>query len=277
MCNRMSLPWPPQINTSLKYDVNMRVIEVASLIKESLKSKTPLSIIRLGDGEAAVVGYPEFTPTNEFERNLRVFFGKNTLNKQQQLAFMQQVKTAISQADIIGVHSGDVVTRSNVIRYFMDVYNLVSPNTKIAGSSLHRNLQELNLYKSFLNNLDEIGIITCRDVAENIKKTFHIKNVIVYNVPEEVKFAKDKNSVSRHYPERFEELRNTLIVSKAGTLFLVGAGPLGKVYCQWIKEKRGIALDIGSVFDAWAGLNTRRYMEDSEGNFDNKYALLPSR
>jgi hypothetical protein len=273
----MSLPWPPQINTSLKYDVHMRVIEVASLIKESLKSKTPLSIIRLGDGEAAVVGYPEFTPTNEFERNLRVFFGKNTLNKQQQLAFIQQVKTAISHADIIGVHSGDVVTRSNVIRYFMDVYNLVSLNTKITGSSLHRNLQELNLYKSFLNNLDEIGVITCRDVTENTKKTFYIKNVIVYNVPEEVKFAKDKNSVSRHYPERFEELRNTLIVPKAGTLFLVGAGPLGKVYCQWIKEKGGIALDIGSVFDAWAGLNTRKYMEDSEGNFDNKYALLPSR
>ena len=39
-----------------------------------------------------------------------------------------------------------------------------------------------------------------------------------------------------------------------GALFLVGAGAFGKIYCQWIKERGGIAIDIGSIFDSWANI-----------------------
>ena len=43
-----------------------------------------------------------------------------------------------------------------------------------------------------------------------------------------------------------------------GAVFLVGAGALGKIYCQWIKERGGIALDIGSMCDAWAEVGRLR-------------------
>jgi len=32
---------------------------------------------------------------------------------------------------------------------------------------------------------------------------------------------------------------------------------LGKIYCKWIKESGGIAIDIGSIFDAWAKVESR--------------------
>jgi hypothetical protein len=61
-----------------------------------------------------------------------------------------------------------------------------------------------------------------------------------------------------HYPARFCELRETLTVPFPGAVFLVGAGALGKIYCHWIQQRGGIALDIGSICDAWAGVGRLR-------------------
>jgi hypothetical protein len=56
-----------------------------------------------------------------------------------------------------------------------------------------------------------------------------------------------------HYPNRFLELLDEINVPFEGAVFLVGAGYLGKPYCQRIKNLGGIALDIGSIYDSWIG------------------------
>ena len=42
-----------------------------------------------------------------------------------------------------------------------------------------------------------------------------------------------------------------------GTLVLVGAGFLGKLYCQAAKNSGAVAVDFGSAFDILAGVVTR--------------------
>jgi len=37
-----------------------------------------------------------------------------------------------------------------------------------------------------------------------------------------------------------------------GRVYLVGAGILGKMYCDVIKQRGGVAIDIGAVIDGWA-------------------------
>lgn len=61
-----------------------------------------------------------------------------------------------------------------------------------------------------------------------------------------------------------------LVVHNKGDIFLIGGGPLGKVYYQKVKELGGIALDVGSTFDAWAGVATRSGMDSS---FFDEYKL----
>ena len=39
--------------------------------------------------------------------------------------------------------------------------------------------------------------------------------------------------------------------------FLVGAGVLGKIYCDRIKARGGVALDVGSILDSWAMIPSR--------------------
>ena len=60
-----------------------------------------------------------------------------------------------------------------------------------------------------------------------------------------------------HFPDIFDRLRRDIVVPFPGALFLVGAGLLGKIYCHWIRQRGGVALDIGAMADAFAGFNTR--------------------
>jgi len=265
--------WPPQFEIPLDFEPNLKPKDVVGLIKQHQNEGKSLSIIRLGDGEAAVIGYPEFTPVEEYERFLRVFFGNISFNDKQKHQFVRLVREAVRAADVIGVTGGSDITKFTVVRHFMRHYQIAGPHIGVTQLSLHRSLQEAGLYADLLINQETVGLITCRDVEGVLKTAFNIEKIVVHKVPEEVAHAKDKSMISRHFPDRFEEIRDSLVVSRPGMLFLIGAGPLGKVYCQWVKERGGIGLDVGSMFDAWAGLTTRRYMKNETGDLDAKYRL----
>ena len=93
-------------------------------------------------------------------------------------------------------------------------------------------------------------------LAARIADTFHVGQVTQYLVPGEAQYP--GTATGEHYPARFVELRSGLTVPFRGAVFLVGAGALGKIYCHWIKERGGIALDIGSMCDAWADVGRLR-------------------
>jgi hypothetical protein len=60
-----------------------------------------------------------------------------------------------------------------------------------------------------------------------------------------------------HFRGRFKEVCEELTVNYRGELFLVAAGFLGKFYCDLIKSRGGIAIDVGSIVDYWLGHDTR--------------------
>lgn len=65
-------------------------------------------------------------------------------------------------------------------------------------------------------------------------------------------------SVSQpHWPNGFNEVMEQLEAVRPGDAFLVGAGVLGKIYCDRIKTRGGVALDIGSILDSWANIPSR--------------------
>jgi hypothetical protein len=81
------------------------------------------------------------------------------------------------------------------------------------------------------------------------------------SVPGEAAHTDGSEVAVRHYPDGLERaLAELKLSSVAGTLVLVGAGLLGKVVCGETRRQGGIAIDVGSLFDAWAGLHTRRTM-----------------
>lgn len=270
--------WPPtDLRGPLPYPPTFGARAVADLVREHQRLGKPLSVVRLGDGEATLIGYPDHVPEEALGTFTRTWFGRHQPDRAQRLELAERVRESIRHADVIGVTRGDEVDRFTVVRHLLSVYGLVAEGAKIGRATLHRNLQERDLFTELLTGLDEVGIVTCRNVAPLLEQAFSIGRVTTYLVPEEMEHATHPETVGRHFPDRFEELRRTLAVPRPGTLFLVGAGPCGKVYCQWIKERGGVALDIGSVFDGWDGRLTRRYIRtmqaDGTATLDERYRL----
>lgn len=60
-------------------------------------------------------------------------------------------------------------------------------------------------------------------------------------------------------PDFLFELYNQLPQDMSNSLTLIGAGVWAEIYAMWIKQKGGVAIDIGSGFDLLNGESTRLF------------------
>jgi hypothetical protein len=67
-----------------------------------------------------------------------------------------------------------------------------------------------------------------------------------------------------HYPGRYSVLVRELRRAQPRMLYFVAAGMLGKICCDVIRGAGGVAVDIGSVADLWAGVRSRRMFSNEE-------------
>ena len=137
----------------------------------------------------------------------------------------------------------------------IEQFDLISSDTLVTDAAIHRYFQFALFYRKLLSGKDFVGIISSRDVSEMLTRAFAIRHVEYFAIRGETRFPGEVSTP--HYPSSFEHIKEHLRVPYQGALYLVGAGALGKIYCQWIKERGGIAIDIGSIFDAWAQVKSR--------------------
>ena len=259
----------------------LTAFEVFLHIRERMRSKSPTSVIRLGDGEGALLGYPTITNRQDVDRFLSIWLRTKAIPEEKVLALASALKQAVSNADIIGLPREKQIREGfhpwwravqesvnalrlpirvppmprnlwRAVQESVDALGLISPSTLETHTALHRLLQHALLYRPILQDSAFLGIISCRPIAESLQQLFNIDQVRWHGVQGELDATGPVETA--HYPDGFRELRRTLTVPFPGAVFLVGAGPFGKVYCQWIKERGGIAIDIGSIFDSWANL-----------------------
>lgn len=232
--------------------------EVYFEIERIVKSGQPGAVIRLGDGEGALIGFPDITSSSHCDNFMKIWFGRKDIDEDTKIWIGRQIRDAIKVADIVGVPRAKQIEKHplyEAVPLALRKFNLLKDNAYLADAALHRQLQFALFYRRLLKNRDFVGIITSRDITEQLKNTFNIAYIDHYRIMGESKFA--GNETTPHYPDGFNKIKETLRVPYRGALFLVGAGGLGKIYCRWIKEKGGFALDIGSIFDAWANIKSR--------------------
>ena len=299
----------------------LNAFQVFLHIQKSKEAGKPFSLIRLGDGEASILGYPQFTTRESVTDSMWAWFDKPTWKwqimsvfkalrniarqypppswRRQQLyrsvrhlvcpnrrklipvdpprirvgftprsiwkpiatwdekdvlTLSEALRRSVTNADIVGLLDDDITKAPAHLRARIEKsltgFNLLTESTLLTHISINTHLNHALLYRPMLEKLDFVGIISSRDMEEKMKKTFGIREVRQYKVRSEPSFP---NGVSiPHYPDRFNEIYRTLKVPYPGALFLVGAGIFGKIYCEWIKQRGGRAIDVGSLFDSWA-------------------------
>ncbi|MDE0661981.1 MAG: hypothetical protein OXI79_20310 [Gammaproteobacteria bacterium] len=242
--------------TLAAYSPRETAFDVYRRIMDSLVARSPLSVIRLGDGEGTLLGYPEIIG----RRDVEYFMGRwmrDEADVGEELVgrLVSELREAVVEADVLGLprHRQEISDpRWAAVRQAVNMHGLLSRHPSITHTCLHRAMQHALLFRPLLADRDFLGIVTPRDVSDRLCRLFRIRRVVWYGV----RGALDEPGEvgMRHYPEGFEWMEEKLRVPYPGALFLVGAGPWGKIYCSWIKRRGGVAVDIGSLFDSWAGV-----------------------
>ena len=238
--------------------------EVVCQVQGHMTTGEGYSVIRLGDGECRLMGWPDKTSRRELYQSLKYWFGRTDFDREDLDAMANLLRQAIASADVVGVPGKEQLADgrpgwANVERY-LDEYKLLDEDMWLCDNELHIQMAEEGLYEELLLGLPDVSVVTCRDVGFLMESFFRIEAVTVYKVPVEAQTAGWK--ATNHWPDRFDQLYKEIEVTYPGQLFLVGAGPLGKIYCQWVKERGGVALDVGSVVDAWVSIDSRTWIRE---------------
>lgn len=239
-------------------------IDALLWLKEKITTQTPCSFIRLGDGEFRMMGYNSTAPWEHTSRSLKIWFGKDTFPEEQLSRFAEDLRSAVRHADLIGMPR---LSRQMQSAFFDHVghswhtHQLGTGKQVFTDCSVHRLWQVLGGYWDLLFRLPFLGLITCRDIGQTVADTFQIASIRTYPVPSEKILPGSFEGQQAHFPDRFIELMETIEVPYQGAVFVVGAGGLGKVYCEHLRSLGGIAIDAGSVLDGWSACATRNFLK----------------
>ncbi len=227
------------------------------IIESHLHDGTPFSFVRYGDGEAMFLN-------QEINKRDAEYVTKRQWNYTPLDVELSSIKSQMIQAyrnaDIVGLPTERHLQRQDTWGESMTIFNrVVGQQVQRASIDACYEMLTAGLLTELLQGREALNYISCRDLTDKFKEKFNIGQIGYCIVAPEMKFTGSYNG-ERHYPEQFNQLKNffeTETFGVKGQLHLVGAGILGKIYCDWIKQSGGIAVDIGGVFDHWAGLKTR--------------------
>lgn len=213
----------------------------------------PMSVIRCGDGEAMLLAGDDSKVEWLMKRQLGYVPSPEHIEQ-----IRLNLITSYKEADIIGLPFGK---RPGLSDYWYKCYEILSGHIdmtlkKTTSIDFHTDWLVSGYYDKLLTDLDSLCYISCRSLDERFKQRYGIKNVYSFIIAPEAKFTSGYDG-EVHYPNQFKMLMQFVKTVPAGTLCLVGAGVIGKIYNVWLKEAGCLSIDIGCVFDHWAGKLTR--------------------
>jgi hypothetical protein len=230
---------------------------VVERMELALQARTGFSLVRLGDGEGPILCWPAHQLPGELATVLSTWFGRSDLPAADLQVMADGLRQAVRSADVLGLPTRYQLTKSPRYEMVLDGierHELCSASQLFADSGVHFYLQWSGALAHFLRGLDHVGVIGCRDIGPQIAEAFSLGSVRTYLVRGE---HHHPGLVSEaHWPDGFNRVIEQLDV-RPGMAFLVGAGVLGKIYCDRIKARGGIALDMGSILDSWANIPSR--------------------
>lgn len=233
--------------------------EPLQLIKHSVESRTPLAAMRVSHAEIRALGYPKYYPPVWLHRSLKVCFGDD-ISVDDYADFLIDLDGAVRSSDVLGVplpSSRDLQHATNAA--LLNAENIGNRTIKFLGD-LHFTLLNRGYLDYLIQSSVAVTLITSRNIVSGFSRKFNKPDTRQINIPGEMRWM--HQGPRRHVPDVYREIIQTLNVRERGELFLIGAGLATKKYCQIVRDRGGIALDIGSVLDLWAGAATRTGFEE---------------
>lgn len=260
---------------NIRLDANERAV-LLDVISNALRARRPLSLLRLGDGEAyafpasPVEGVsPEQTARDNLAREM-VWWGQHP-SEDRRAAIQSSVREAVRHADIIGLPSIHRVvcdlpksldlTSRRTTRGIMTILSRVGIDidlnrTIFTEERCHQVLFSLSTLQRLTLSAERTIVVGCWS-REHLPDNF-LGNAELVLIPPQEK-VRDPSETSSPLFAVYESINAEVARRSApGALVLVAGGIVGKIFLQTARSRGAVALDIGSMLDYLAGRKTRR-------------------
>ena len=249
----------PVANVHLHWsDVNRThsswLANVLAKTREAAAAKRGLSILRLGDGEAVFLlgDRPDLAGAAGHHPD----GSRRSLDTDEYRQLRELLEVAVQQADLVVVPDLGQVLHGP--ERWIDIFDWIGDTgieteRFVAGTHWFPYEFETN---GLLEELVEVthGIIGPSNPA--LAQPFMGREVEWLRVPGEAGFLDKSKSQDSHFHDYFPSIISHPF--RSGDVWLVAAGILGKFYCEAIRARGAVAIDIGSVMDLWVGRGDTR-------------------
>jgi hypothetical protein len=261
--------------------------EFIGLVHARLAANEPFSFVRIGDGEAACIPYEphlaSLAKADAMERE-RIWWGK-PLSAAVRERLTREISRAIWNADCIGIPATSRFLRElrlteqdsledkltgrglRAILYATERFEQMRspgrPAPAFTSCHLHQDLARWNVYGELFEGTKDIVLVSCHvSLADYISDRFRVSikaNVVL--PPDRVSAPAMQARAVGELPLMMDEIIEKIGDLPRNRLVLIGAGYPGKWLVDVARARGGVALDLGSIFDYWLGLNTRSYLD----------------
>ena len=259
--------------------------DASAPIITALERQTPFSAIRIGDAEANILAYDVFSDIPNldrfaFERSVAQNQDSFKIGTLWMSVLQEMMLSSILQADIIGVIGLYRFGQASPVERHKRFLEKLTQHPDLRGQVGHfRGVQTImrlasqgilkrktpasaHFYFSILAHMDSLFIAAKKVVADTnnknavdvLRERYPSRPMTV--IPVGLQSQKERAAL-RPSPDFLQKVRAALPENLRGCLCLVGAGIWAGVYCSWIKQRGGVAVDFGSGFDLLAGRMTR--------------------
>ena len=262
--------------SSINYSNEIKIkseFEICNEIKKAIYQKNPYSLVRVGDGEGVmlkidkIVNLKEKSNNNKFSEMAKSYFLKRWFGEN----YKKNISNELYELSKISYEKSDALCLSMQYKYEYDKTIIENYGNMRATEYVIETKKQIgtnNIIEKLLLNTDifeyllienkfNIKIITCHEIiAEKLKK--FTEKVEIIKIPWHHEYARMmKIKESMVHIEEFNNIINNINKSEECDLFIVGAGYLGKIYCETIRSNGGRAIDVGALLDIIANYNTR--------------------
>jgi hypothetical protein len=241
----------------------LTIIEAASA---GLQLKKSFGLLRLGDGEGAILAQDDPSMSRDLQACIQIWFGDQEFQSCDLKDIQSLLNDAIRFVDAIGVPRPTQLSRIPRYAAVMDFMPRDLDIHKIlwTDAAIHFYLQWSAAIGKLMRMATRVWIIGCRDISSDLQQVTD-SPVGQWLVKGEAQYP--GSVVEPHWRSGFERTMHAIKShTQPGDLVLIGAGILGKPYVAAAKANGAVALDIGSVIDGWAGIMSRagRITDESE-------------
>jgi hypothetical protein len=173
--------------------------EVGNLLVDVVRRRDPYSMLRLGDGEYAVIRYPSVTSREMMLNHVGRWFTVDHLVEKQLRYLSRQIMAAFQDADLLGIPSRGELRYPKWRSFDGQLECLGLSGKRYFHFYLVMQLYLDGWFDRMLCGLDDLICITSRPITEQIRRRFDIKRVWMLQIPPEDFMYHKKNTGLKKY------------------------------------------------------------------------------